>query len=283
MLSINVHNTHATASEPQVIQLRHFTDGALNMQCILPDSATTLNNTPITIKWQYECEEELVALIHLVFHLREHGARELYLCMPYIPNARQDRVQSDEEVFTLKSFAKTINWLNFNAVYVCDAHSRVSLALLDRVVNIPPDRVLTKVLETVRTELHTDDIAIFYPDEGAMKRYNNSHHYPKAFGMKTRNPHTGRVDSLRIAGDAESIKGRHVLIVDDICSKGDTALRSANELLRAGAKSVSLCITHCENTILTNNELLNTLNKVYTTDSIYTSHHPKITIVQEII
>lgn len=265
----------------QPIELGHFTDGTLKMRCRLPEPPLDRNyGAPLTIQWKYEAEEELVALIHLVHHLRDHGFETLYLDVPYLPNARQDRVQSDEEVFTLKSFAKIINWLNFRQVYVRDAHSRVSIALLDRVVNVVPD--IDNAAFQAKWDFNVSNITLFYPDEGAMKRYHDTHEYPKAFGMKTRNPETGHVDSLKINGDLDDIKDKYVLIVDDICSKGDTALRSARELRKAGAKGVALYITHCENTIL-NSELINSgdVDFVYTSDSIFTGKHEKIQIFHE--
>ncbi len=261
----------------QEIHLVHFTDGTLKMRCRLPGESAL---HPVTIVWRYEKEEELVALIHLTHHLREKGVDIIHLEMPYIPNARQDRVQSDSEVFTLKSFAKTINWLGFKSVRVTDAHSRVSVALLDRVINDEPDDAIEMAIDMAKERFNTNALTVFYPDEGAMKRYHTSHAYPKAFGMKTRNPSTGNVDSLQIAGDSNEIAGKYVLIVDDICSKGDTALRSATELRKAGAKGVALYITHCENTIL-DSVLLQSdiIEHIYTTRSIFTGMNTKITVL----
>ena len=278
MISVN----QPTCNGAQPIELNHFTDGTLKMRCRLPENPLDqAYGLPLTIQWKYESEEELVALIHLVHHLRDHGFETLYLDMPYLPNARQDRVQSDEEVFTLKSFAQTINWLNFKRVYVRDAHSRVSVALLDRVVNRVPDAEIENAVFAAKWDFDSAEITVFYPDEGAMKRYSDTHEYPRTFGMKTRNPETNRVDSLKIAGDTDHIKDSYVLIIDDICSKGDTALRSAKELLKAGAKGVALYITHCENTILENAELLNTVDFLYTTDSIFTGNHDKIKLITD--
>lgn len=269
MLSVDFRN----GTGEKTINVEHFTDGTLKMKCLRPSN---LFNQPITITWKYEREEELVALIHLTLHLREAGANCIYLDLPYLPNARQDRVQNNEDVFTLKSFAQTINWLNFQRVFVRDAHSRVSVALLDRVSNEVPNDFISVAAFCAKRHFGCNNITIFYPDEGAMKRYSDTHEYPRTFGMKTRNPETNRVDSLNIAGDADHIKDSYVLIVDDICSKGDTALRSAKELLKAGAKGVALYVTHCENTVLENEELLETVGCVYTTDSIFTEKHPKI-------
>ena len=184
--------------------------------------------------------------------------------MPYIPHARMDRVKSDEDVFTLKYFCEVINSLNFKVVHVRDAHSNVSLALLNNVEEMP---ITNYVLDAI-FEAQAD--VLFFPDEGAMKRYSGGFDIPYAFGMKKRDWKTGQIQGLDII-NAEAVKDKNVLIVDDICSRGGTFYHSAKALKAAGAKSVSLYVTHCEKTIILG-EMASTdglVDHVYTTKSIF--------------
>jgi ribose-phosphate pyrophosphokinase len=184
--------------------------------------------------------------------------------MPYIPHARMDRVKNEEDVFTLKYFCEVINSLNFSAVYVRDAHSNVSLALLDRVLDFGVEFYIHKAAVLSKAN------AIFYPDEGAMKRYSDQSELPYAFGMKKRDWKTGDILGLDII-NPENIVGKDVLIVDDICSRGGTFYHSAKALKEAGAKSVTLYVTHLENTVTTG-ELARTdnlIDHIYTTKSIF--------------
>ena len=84
-----------------------------------------------TLTWHFESNEEMVAVMFLTKHLQRNGILFIDLVMPYIPNARQDRVKSSNDVFTLKYFAEFINDLCFDTVTVLDPHSSVSEALLD--------------------------------------------------------------------------------------------------------------------------------------------------------
>ena len=79
----------------------------------------------------------------------------------------------------------------------------------------------------------------------------------------------------------EVVKDRDVLIIDDICSRGGTFYHSAKALKEAGAKNIYLYISHCENTIL-EGELLTSglIEKVYTTNSIFTKEHEKIEVFE---
>jgi ribose-phosphate pyrophosphokinase len=126
-------------------------------------------------------------------------------------------------------------------------------------------------IETAIRLHDTGNTALFFPDEGAMKRYGDdlaTLGHPFAFGMKKRDWTTGNILGLEIM-QTENIVGKDVLIIDDICSKGGTFYHSAKALLAAGAKSVSLYVTHCENTIL-KGELFSSglVERVYTTNSL---------------
>jgi ribose-phosphate pyrophosphokinase len=210
----------------------------------------------------------------LVCHLRDNGINSIDLIMPYIPNARMDRVKSKNEVFTLKHFAKFINTLGFNEVTVLDPHSPVSAGLFDRIDILSPQEYIDSAIERCAPDM------LFFPDDGAMKRYSSMAKKKYAFGIKRRDWETGTIEGLDVAGCVDKINGSKIMIVDDICSRGGTFYYSAKKLRELGASEVYLCITHCENTIL-EGELLTSglIERVYTTNSIFTEEHPLITKV----
>ena len=225
------------------------------------------NRGAIKIEWLYEGDSELFTLICVKRHIDRHfTTREVVLDMPYIPHARMDRVKADEDVFTLKYFAEVINSLNFKTVWVRDAHSNVSLALIDNVWDTGVSGYIHKAVELSGAD------AMFYPDEGATKRYSDQSELPYAFGMKKRDWKTGKILGLDIV-NPENIVGKNVLIVDDICSRGGTFLHSAKALLAAGAKSVSLYVTHLEETVTIGGlDDARVIDHIYTTRSIFPDH-----------
>jgi ribose-phosphate pyrophosphokinase len=259
------------------IDIGNFPDGS-----ILVKYQDSLFNTffPTTITWRYENDREFLCLIYLVKHLQSHGVREIYLNMPYIPNARQDRVKNREDVFTLKYFAEILNSLNLTEVSVLDPHSSVSEALINNIhVRKPDDYILTAIDRI--DPWGGNNIMLFYPDSGAAKRYSESFKTPYAFGIKKRDWKTGKIEGLDVAGEVDKIAGKDVLIVDDICSRGGTFYHSAKKLKEHGAKDIYLFVSHCENTIL-EGELLegDLIKKVYTTDSIFTKSHEKVEVLK---
>lgn len=258
----------------EIIKTNHFPDGTLLIkQCV--DKSVQQH----VITWLYEKEEEVAALYFLTKHLKAQGIKEIELKMPYIPNARQDRIKCTEDVFTLKYFADLINSLNFCNVKVLDPHSYVSEALINRIEIQSPKYYVEQVIQQLR-EMGHEQLLLFYPDEGAMKRYSALFKQPYVFGIKKRDWYTGEIQGLSIAGPVEQIKECTVLMIDDICSRGGTFYYSAKALKDLGAKTIYLYVSHCENTIL-EGELLksNLISRVYTTNSIFTRQHKDVEVM----
>ena len=202
---------------------------------------------------------------------------EINLIMPYIPNARMDRVKSDDEVFTLKWFADFSNALGFDSVVVRDPHSTVSEALINRIVS---DDEVERIANQLRTHLCKKQFLFCYPDEGAAKRYASKINGEYVFCIKHRDWRTGKIQRLELTSP-ETVKGRNVLIVDDICSRGGTFTFTAQALKDAGAKEVFLYVTHCENTIEKGSVLTDGLiSHVFTTSSIYRGNHTNVTVMR---
>lgn len=251
----------------KVVDIKHFPDGTLLMKEFPQRTAY--------ITWLFDNNEELVALIYLVRHLKQNGCEKVFLNMPYVPNARQDRVKTQEDVFTLKYFSEVINYLGFENVSVLDAHSSVSEALIDRVVPNSPCKFIEKAIEKCEPDM------LFFPDEGSQKRYSDLFEREYAFGIKKRDWATGKILGLDVAGCVDEIKGSKILIIDDICSRGGTFYFSAKKLKELGAKEVYLYVTHCENTIFEGEIFTSGLiEKVYTTNSILRKTNEKIEVFE---
>ena len=210
----------------------------------------------VHIRWNYENDAELFALACIRKYADQFFPNYVELNMPYCPHARMDRVKDGGDLFTLKYFAEIINSLNFDRVLILDAHSNVSLALIDRVRNISPapfiEKAILNIGQTVtikENEGSTSSLIAFYPDEGAMKRYSDDTKLPYAFGIKKRDWQTGKIQGLDIQNQ-EVVKGKDVLIIDDICSRGGTFYHAAKALKAAGAARIFLYVSHLERTVL---------------------------------
>lgn len=253
----------------QIVTRETFPDGTLLLK-YLPQGSEN------RIYWKFENNEELVTLYYLTRSLQDKGYTHLELVMPYLPNARQDRVKQEEDIFTLKYFCEVINGLHFRKVHVLDPHSDVSCALLEHMVKMP---ILPYIKEAIRQSgVQVEKDILFYPDSGSQKRYSEMITFPNAFGIKRRNWETGQIEGLDVAGYIPT-QPFDVLIIDDISSFGGTFYFSAQKLKALGARHIYLYVSHCENSILKGKLMDGDLiTHIYTTDSLFTANHERITV-----
>lgn len=254
----------------------HFPDGSLNLGfegC----SFSLCESDVIEILWlKYTGDEELVELIYLVRYLRDKGNGRkcrIYLDMPYIPNARMDRVMNEGDVFTLKYFCEIINSLELDKVFVMDAHSNVSLGLLNNVIK---GDVLS-VIDSAVKFINDPNLILFFPDEGAHKRYHMGvlKDYHSFYGQKVRRWEDGKILGLDIRSEYEhnldELNGATVLIVDDIISAGGTMYHSALKLKECGVDKIWCYTTHLERiTLEDENSKMNQLLDDGTVEGILT-------------
>ena len=262
----------------KVVKQGRFPDGtlALNMENSLMDDVMFEQ----VITWLYDGDDEMFTIMSLVDMLKRNGYNRYILYMPYLPNARMDRIKSTNENFALKVFTNWLNSLGFAKVYVENVHSNVSNALVDNISDRLPEDDINFI-----TNIYDFDV-IFFPDEGACKRYKDMNviknlGLPIAFGIKNRDWKTGEILGLDVVG--ADVKDKKVLIVDDICSKGFTFYYSAEKLKELGATDIRLYITHCEDNIKNGrilDEDVDVISKVYTTDSICHIENEKIDFIR---
>lgn len=167
------------------------------------------------------------------------------LVIPYFPYARQDRVCVSGEALGAAAMAGFINYLKLDNVTVFDAHSDVTPALINHVNNVEQVSIINKSAE-LHSQLLSGEWTLISPDAGATKKTN---HIAEAYGgvpeviqaLKKRDLKTGRISKTEILGD---VKGKNVIIVDDICDGGRTFIELAKVLKKEGATNIALYVTH---------------------------------------
>jgi ribose-phosphate pyrophosphokinase len=255
--------------------VKQETFGDKTLKCEIPDTLkkSTLDfnffgagTKSYHIVWCYDNDSELFLLQCIVDEIRDiEPTAIISLKMPYIPNARQDRKVSNR-FFTLKTFCKLINNMNFESVTVLDPHSDVSTALLDRVnVEVP-------LKDCYR---FAKDVVFMYPDAGASKKYKDDGN--AIIGNKHRNEE-GRIDRYELLNFKEGTKT--VAIIDDIVSYGGTFVSAARALREKGVEHIVLIVSHCEENIF-KGQVFEYIDHVYTTDSILDINNMSVNVDKE--
>jgi len=194
-----------------------------------------------------------------------HPRAEACLVLPFIPGARQDRLNDEGDwLFTARSVARMINARCFAQVVVLDPHSDVSPALIDRC-----KVVKSHAIECVCSELEKNKYAaVVSPDAGAEKRaaaFANRLCIPLIHAWKSRNIADGKISGF----GHEPIPRGKLLIVDDICDGGGTFVGLAKTF--ENAVRPDLFVTHGLFSKGTE-EVTPGFERMYCTDSISAFH-----------
>ncbi|TMO46226.1 ribose-phosphate diphosphokinase [Pseudoalteromonas ruthenica] len=209
--------------------------------------ASLLHTVKIEIFERLNDSSKVIRLMMAVDALRRITAESttIELVIPYFPYARQDRVCVEGEALGAAVMANIINSLNFSKVTIWDSHSDVSPALIHRVTNIEQVALLGRC-EELNKRLSVGELTLISPDAGASKKtlkisekFNGVPEVIQAH--KVRDLKTGDIIKTEVLGD---VKGKNVLIADDICDGGRTFIELAKVIKNEGALEVSLFITH---------------------------------------
>ena len=292
----------------EIVTVNHFPDGTqkLNFGKEVSEMMAPGTNR-IFIVWKYENDAEMATLMFVKRHIDNHayGPINVALCMPYVPNARMDRVKTTKEVFTLKYFCEFINFLNFDEVWILDPHSDVTSALINNVLVLNPSSYIRRIFEDIELQSETPAYKgtsiVYFPDAGAMKRYKDLPCFNGRkiiYGEKDRDWETGEIRGLKIYTqngerlddkDTKPLSGLTVLMIDDIISYGGTLAFSADKIKELGASAIYAYASHVEKSM--HDEVKGTLIKrlenrtideVFTTNSIYNLGESKyITLIDD--
>lgn len=292
----------------KVVTVNHFPDGTQKINMCEEVSEMMAHGTNnIFIVWKYENDAEMATLMFVKRHIDEHayGPCHVNLMMPYVPNARMDRVKNGKEVFTLKYFCEFINYLKFSTVFVLDPHSDVTNALINNVVVISPSGYISRIFEDIElqdeTPIYKGTTVVYFPDAGAMKRYKDLPCFKGRkviYGEKDRDWETGEIRGLKIYtqngeriddNGKKPLNGLTVLMIDDIISYGGTLAFSADKIKELGANAIYAYASHAENSMHDENKGTimkrvenRTIDEIFTTNSIYNMGDSKyITVFDE--
>ena len=249
-----------------------FSGGEVQIRLEHPSS---FSGQPVLITIRINSSDDLMRLLLVTDALREVGAGDVHLFVPYLPYARQDRVVRPGEAFSLRVFADIVNAQGYASVSVFDVHSDVSPALIRRCAVLPNH-------EFVRTVVSgEEDYWLLSPDAGAFKKINllaDALRYSGEIAVCTKvRVHDGAIGGVTI--NISDFAGKNVFIVDDICDGGRTFIALAAEIRKRNAGRINLIVSHG---IFSYGEGVireGGIDHVYTTDSFKTVESTFITQV----
>ncbi len=196
--------------------------------------------TVFIIQSTYPPTENLFELLLLIDAAKRASAYNVVAVIPYFGFARQDRKDRPRSAIGAKLVADLLQAAGVDRVMTMDLHADQ----IQGFFNIPVDHLYASSLFVPYIQnLNLTDLVIAAPDMGGTKRANAYSRFLKTemvICYKLRKK-ANYVDEIRVIGD---IRGKNVVIVDDIIDTAGTICLAADMMLNEGARSVRVVATH---------------------------------------
>ena len=184
--------------------------------------------------------ESLMELLIIIDAFQRASARRITAVIPYYGYARQDRKDQPRVPITAKLVANLITVAGADRVLTIDLHAGQIQGFFD----IKVDHLFAApIFVDYFKEKHFDDLVVLSPDVGGVRRaraYARRLNAPLAIVDKRR-PMANEAQVLHIVGE---VKGKHVLIVDDMIDTGGTMIAAMEVLKEKGAREIYASCTH---------------------------------------
>ena len=243
------------------LQITHFSDGEFSVSY----EESIRGRDVFLVQSTCPNSDNFMELLLMIDAAKRASARNIIAVMPYFGWARQDRKDKPRVSIGAKLVADILSVAGIDRLITMDLHADQIQGFFD----VPVDHLYASgVLLPYLQSLRLDDMVIASPDVGGSKRANTYAKYlgcPLVLCNKTR-ARANVVESMQIIGD---VKGKNVVIVDDIVDTAGTITKAADIMTAAGAKSVRACASHCVMSGNANDNVQNsTLEEIVFTDSI---------------
>jgi ribose-phosphate pyrophosphokinase len=179
-------------------------------------------------------------LLIIIDALKRASARSIVAVIPYFGYCRQDRKNKPREPITAKLVANLLVTAGATRILTVDLHA----GQLEGFFDIPVDHVHGRGALLGRLQdFELSNCIVVAPDVGSIKiarAFASQLHADFAVIDKER-VSAGQVRDTTIIGE---VKGKDILLADDMCSTGETVLLAAKACQEKGAKRIIAVVTH---------------------------------------
>ncbi len=182
----------------------------------------------------------LMELFIMIDALRRASAARITAVLPFYGYARQDRKDQPRVPITAKLIANLLVASGVNRILTMDLHAQQIQGFFD----IPVDHLYAApVMYEYLKKKNLTDLVVVSPDIGGLKMahaYSQTLEGSLAIVAKRRKSAT-EVESMAVIGE---IRGKNVLLVDDLTETAGTLTQAAALIKKKGAKQILACVSH---------------------------------------
>ncbi len=184
--------------------------------------------------------DNLMEMLLMLDAAKRASARHITAVMPYFGWARQDRKDKPRVAIGAKLVANLLQSAGATRIMTMDLHADQIQGFFEK----PVDHLFAStIFMPYINSLKLDNLTIASPDMGGSKRayaYSKHLHSDVVICYKQRKK-ANEISLMELIGD---VKGKNVILVDDMIDTGGTLAHAANLMKERGAISVRAICTH---------------------------------------
>tara|TARA_Y100000310_G_scaffold78020_1_gene74613 strand:- start:20044 stop:20916 length:873 start_codon:yes stop_codon:yes gene_type:complete len=200
------------------------------------------NKLIIMQSFQPNSDQSLFDIIFAAETAKDLGAKRVILIAPYLAYMRQDKRFNPGECISSRVMAKLLN-NSINKIITIDPHLHRYRSLKD-IFKIPTKKLTASTVIAKYLKKNIKNPAIIGPD---WESFQWAESIAKQVGCEVTCFKKTRYSSRHVASKMIKpiqIKGKNIIIVDDIISTGHTILEAAKTAKKLGAKSITAICIH---------------------------------------
>jgi len=188
----------------------------------------------------YPPAENILELLFMIDAAKRASARRVTAVIPYYGYARQDRKDQPRVAISSRVIADLLTTIGANRVLTMDLH----VDQIQGFFSIPLDHLYASyVFLDYYRKKNIQDLVVASPDIGAVKMASA---YAKRLDAKLvvidkRRPKPNEAFVQTVIGE---VKGKNVLIADDLIDTGGSMVNAAAALKERGALNIYACCSH---------------------------------------
>ena len=191
-------------------------------------------------------DTNLLELLSIVSKVQKFSSK-VFAVIPYMGYARQDREFLDGEIITIGVIGKLLKASGVKKVLTVDIHSKLALKELKiSSENVSAMEVLVKHFKKMKMK----DPLVVSPDLGGKERAKKFSNLLKTDFIALKKHRDRRTGKVNILTGKIDVKGRDLILVDDIISTGGSIIKATQFLKKQKCKRVFVACTHA---LLVNN------------------------------
>lgn len=218
------------------LKIEKFADGE-----ILPSFTESIRGKDIFFLQTTDTSDSIMETLLVVDAAKRAGVKSFTLISPYMGYSRQDKSDHIRSSIGSKMLSDILEKVGVNRLMTIDLHS----SSIQGFYNIPVIHLNGgKIFSDYVKSLNLDNIVVCSPDNGAVKRNAD---FAKNFPDSTfavvnkKRIKPNEIHSMELIG---SVRGKNVIIFDDIIDTGNTLAKASDLLFENGALSVRAIATH---------------------------------------